>query len=156
MNIGLLADHSAFIDELAASYENEWAPYYGESGPGDAVADLASRCNRDRLPIGLVAIEGNRILGSVALDGDAATGLTPSVVGLLVAPEARGQGIARELIGAAERLARELGYDELFISTSILHGMLRRKGWQDKGDVNFLNDERGKVFVRKFETSKST
>ena len=67
MNTGLLADHSAFIDELAASYENEWAPYYGESGPGDAVADLASRCNRDRLPIGLVAIEGNRILGSVAL-----------------------------------------------------------------------------------------
>ena len=156
MNIGLLADHSAFIDELAASYENEWAPYYGESGPGDAVADLASRCNRDRLPIGLVATERDRILGSVALDGDAATGLTPSVVGLLVAPEARGQGIARELIGAAERLARELGYDELFISTSILHGMLRRKGWQDKGDVDFLNNERGRIFVRNLETSKST
>ena len=155
MHIALLADHPGFIDELAASYEAEWAPYYGNSGPGDARADLTSRCNRDGVPIGLVAIEGGRILGTLALDRDAATGLTPSVVGLLVMPEARRQGVAHELLQSVARLARELGYDELFISTSILHGMLRRQGWHEQGDVEFLDNERGKIFVRNLRTSKS-
>ncbi len=155
MHIALLADHTGSVDELAARYEAEWAPYYGDSGPGNARADLASRCNRDRLPIGLVAIEGDRILGSAALDRDAATGLTPSVVGLLVAPEARGRGIARALIEAAERLARDLRYDEVYFSTSILQSMLRRAGWQEKSDVRFLNDERGTVFARNLTTSES-
>ena len=155
MHIALLADHAGSVDELAARYEAEWAPYYGSSGPGDARADLTSRCNRDRLPVGLVAIEDDRILGTAALDRDTATGLTPSVVGLLVAPGARGQGVARALIDSAERLARELRYDQLFISTSILQGLLRREGWQEKGDIRFLNNERGTVFVRNLTTSES-
>lgn len=155
MHIALLADHAGRIDELAARYRAEWAPYYGDSGPGDARSDLASRCNRDRLPIGLVAIDGDRVAGTIALDRDAATGLTPSVVGLLVAPEARRQGIARSLIESAERLAHDLGYDQLFISTSILQDLLRRRGWQEKGDVEFLNNERGKVFVCNLATSES-
>ena len=155
MNIELLADHADLINELAASYEAEWAPYYGDDGPGDAPADLTSRCNRDQVPIGLVALEEGRVLGTLALDHDAATGLAPSIVGLLVLPEARGKGIARELLESAERLARELGYDELFISTFILHGMLRRQGWQEHGEVEFMGNERGKIFVRNLKMSKS-
>ena len=155
MNIELLTDHPEVIDELATSYETEWVAYYSDGGPGDARADLASRCNRDRAPIGLVALEESRVLGTIALDHDEATGLAPSVVGLLVVPEARGKGLARELLESAERLARELGYDELFISTSILHGMLRRQGWQEHGEVEFLNNERGKIFVRNLKMGKS-
>lgn len=156
MQIALLADHAHAIDELANRFETEWAPYYGENGAGDACADLRSRCNRDRLPLGLVAIEDDRILGTAALDRDATTGLTPSVVGLLVAPGSRRQGIAAALVETAERLARELGYDELFISTSILQSFLRRQGWREKGELDFLNDERGKVFVLDLGTSNST
>ena len=155
MRIALLADHAGYIEDLAARYETEWALYYGEAGPGDARRDLACRCNRDGLPIGLVAIESDRIVGTVALDRDAATGLTPSVTGLLVVPEARRQGVAGALIESAERLARELGYDQLFISTSLLRDLLQRRGWQEQGDVEFLNKERGKVFVRNLATSES-
>lgn len=155
LQIALLADHAGSVDELAERYEAEWAQYYGDGGPGDACSDLASRCNRDCLPVGLVAIEGDRILGTAALDLDAATGLTPSIVGLLVLPESRRQGIATALVASAERLARELRYDQLFISTSILQGLLRREGWQEKCDVKFLNKERGKVFVRNLTTRES-
>jgi GNAT superfamily N-acetyltransferase len=155
LRIALLADHAAQIDDLVARYRAEWAPYYGDAGPGDARRDLESRCNRDSLPIGLVAFDGDRVVGTVALDRDAATGLTPSVVGLLVAPEARRQGVAGSLIESAERLARELGYDQLFISTSVLQDPLRRRGWQEKGDVEFLNTESGKVFVRNLGASES-
>lgn len=155
MKIALLADHVRYIDELAERYRAEWAPYYGDSGPGDARRDLVSRCNRDRLPIGLVAIDSDRVVGTAALDRDAATGLTPSVVGLLVVPEARRHGIAAALIESAEGLARELGYDQLFISTSNLQDLLRRRSWQEKGDVEFLNKEKGKVFVRNLQASNS-
>lgn len=154
MNIVLLADHAGFIGTLAECFEQEWEPYYGGQGPGDALADLLSRCNRDRLPIGLVAIENDRVLGTATLDRDVTTGLAPSVVGLLVAREHRRRGVASALLEAAERLAADLGYDELFISTSVLGEPLQRKGWLERGDVEFLNNERGKVYLRDLTKSQ--
>ena len=147
-SVELLADHADCIDVLSGWFEREWAPYYGQHGPGDARADLAARCNRNRLPIGLVAILDDRVRGTAALDRDAATGLTPSFVGLLVAPNYRGRGVAGALLAAAESLARELGYRELFTSTSILGELLQRKGWQAQDEVQFLSGERGKVYRR--------
>jgi GNAT superfamily N-acetyltransferase len=154
-SVALLADHAGFIDCLVRWYEQEWQPYYGERGPGDARADLQSRCNRGRLPIGFVAIQDDRILGTAALDHDATTGRTPSVVGLLVGPDHRRRGVANEMIGFAERLARDLGYDELFMSTGILGELVRRRGWQELGDVQFLHDERGKVYMCPLTLSRS-
>ncbi len=147
LSVALLADHAGFVDRLARWYEREWAPYYGQHGPGDARADLVSRCNRKQLPIGFVALGDDRLLGTAALDRDATTGKTPSVVGLLVTPDYRQRGVARALLGFAEGLARELGYEELFMSTSVLGEHVRRRGWQQRGDVEFLDNERGKVYV---------
>ena len=147
-SIALLADHAGFIDVLVQWYEREWDPYYGEQGPGDARTDLESRCNRGRLPVGLVAIEDDRILGTAALDHDAATGKTPSVVGLLVAPEHRRKGVANRLLDFAECLAGDLGYEELFMSTTVLGELARRRGWQEQSDVEFLDSERGSLYVR--------
>jgi GNAT superfamily N-acetyltransferase len=69
-------------------------------------------------------------------------------VGLLVAKQYRRKGIARMLIDGAGRLTQALDYDELFMSTSILGEMLLREGWSDRGEVDFLNGERGRVYVR--------
>ena len=149
MKIALLIDHAGFIDTLAEWFEREWEPYYGAQGPGDARADLASRGNRDRLPIALVAIDNDELRGTASLDRDPNTGLVPSIVGLLVAKKHRRQGIASALLEAAERLVAELGYDEVFMSTSLLGELLQRKGWREQGDVEFLDGERGKVHVRK-------
>lgn len=147
-SVELLADHADSIDVLVDWFEQAWAPYYGEQGPGDARADLAARCNRNRLPIGLVAMHKDRLVGTAALDRDATTGLTLSVVGLLVAPDYRGRGIASALLGYAERLARQLGHNDLYMGTSVLQALLHREGWREYGDVAFLNNERGQVFVR--------
>lgn len=154
MEIVLLADHTGAIDTLAAWYAREWEPYYGALGPGDARGDLVSRCNRDRLPLGLVAIEGGSIHGTAALDRDGTTGLTPSVVGLLVARDQRRKGIASALVDAAGRMARDLGHDELFLSTSTLGEMLLRKGWKEIGEVDFLNNERGRLYLRSLTASQ--
>lgn len=156
MEIELLADHIGLVDTLVDWYRQEWEPYYGPRGPGNARADLVSRCKRDELPIGLVAIEGNSVCGTAALDRDATTGLTPSIVGLLVARDHRGKGIADALVDAAGRLALGLRYDELFMSTAVLGEMLVRKGWNERGEVEFLNNERGRVYVCSLTARRKT
>ena len=148
MNIQVLADHAEVIPTLIDWYRLEWEPYYGVHGPGDARADLESRCNHEGIPIGLVAIEGDQVYGTVALDLDVTTNLSPSVVGLLVGREHRRRGIATALLGSAEDLARQLGYTRLYISTTVLDDLLARMGWHALGQVEFLNAEQGSVYER--------
>ena len=148
MEIELLADHSDSIPMLAERYLSEWEPYYGADGPGDARVDLESRSNRDELPIGIVATEGGEVHGTAALDLDVATGLTPSVVGLLVVPSQRGRGVASALLKSAESLAKRLGYSRLYISTTILGDLLVQTGWYSLGEVEFVNEEQGSIYAR--------
>lgn len=148
MKIELLADHRDFIPALAEWYILEWGPFYGERGPGDALADLTSRSNRNEIPIGFVATGNGEIFGAAALDLDAATDLTPSVVGLLVAPSQRGHGIATALLESAESIAKGLGYSRIYVSTTILGGLLVRMGWYACGEVEFVNEERGQIFAK--------
>jgi len=152
MDIELLADHAESIPLLAEWYVSEWEPYYGPNGPGDARVDLESRCNRDEIPVGLVAIEDGVICGTAALDLDAATGLTPSVVGLLVARPQRGRGIATALLESAEALARRLGYSRLYISTNVLGDMLVRMQWREHGEVEFVDEQQGRIYTRDLVT----
>ncbi len=147
MNIELLADNKTLLPTLAAWYRREWKPYYGAAGPGNARADLESRCNRDSIPIGIVAKENNQPLGVAALDFDAATDLTPSIVGLLVADEFRRRGVASGLLSSATRLAGDLGYDHVYISTTVLGDHLLRTGWRWIGAAKFLDGEPGSIYV---------
>ncbi len=146
MNIAYLSDHRPEIPKLAAWYIAEWPPYYGAAGPGDAHADLMSRCNRNTMPVGLVAVEQQQVRATATLGLDVSTNLEPSIIGLLVGPQFRRQGLAAALITACEDLAQALGHRHIHISTSILGRSLQRHGWHPAGDVEFLNDEHGSIY----------
>ncbi len=148
MIIDFLTNHPDVISELANWYRAEWEPYYGTKGQGDARADLEARCCCDKLPIGLVAIEDHRVVATVAVGLDAATNLTPSIIGLLVKQNHRGRGIGTALIQSCTDVARQFGYERLYVSTSVLGNLLHQLGWQALGETKFLNDEQGSVFVR--------
>ena len=148
MHVDLLARHAETIPLLTDWYLREWEPYYGRHGPGDAKRDLESRCNYDRLPIGLIAIKDGEAVGTAALDLDSSTNLTPSVVGLVVRPGQRKKGVATALLVSAEETARHLGFDRLYISTTVLGDRLTRLGWQAGAQVKFINDEVGSVFAK--------
>lgn len=149
VKIEYLCDHPEAISILSNWYDSEWAPYYGISGPGDATADLMSRCNRTTLPIGLVALDGERVLGTAAAGLDVSTGLAPSIIGLLVGQEHRGQGIAASLIAACEQAAASLGHRRIYISTGVLGKFLAHAGWQAMGgEIEFLDHSRGSVFAK--------
>ena len=51
MNVELLANRMEVVPILSAWYQQEWPPYYGPEGPGDARADLLARCNLDKIRV---------------------------------------------------------------------------------------------------------
>lgn len=146
IDVRLLADVPEALQTLAAWYRAEWQPYYGEGGPGNAVADLNARCNSVSLPLGMVAMKDKSLLGTAALDVDAATNLCPSIVGLLVEEKSRRQGVATALLEHAVDMARNLGYRELYISTAVLDKCLERRGWKKIDDVVFHDGAKGAIY----------
>lgn len=140
-----LCENPSVIPELICWFEQEWAPWYGPGGEGDAGQDLESCSNTDVLPLCLVALgPDNRLIGTVALrttsvGSDVAPG--PWLTGLLVAEECRGQGVASALTAALEEEARRLGFEALYTSTDAADGIMRRRGWQPVGTSASLRGE---------------
>ena len=88
------------------------------------------------LPITFVAVEGERLLGTVGLwrcDLISRQDLYPWMAALYVAPEARGQGLAGKLQQHVIGYARAQGYTELFLS-SACRDFYERFGWQYIGE----------------------
>ncbi len=129
-----LADAPAAVPILTEWFIAEWGPYYGPDGPGDAETDLAACCNRDELPIAVVALDADQnILGTAALKPyslETHRHLSPWLAALLVAPEHRGKGIASALIAAIEDEARGRGLEALYSDTASGSTLLERRGWQ--------------------------
>lgn len=133
LRLAYLADHSQHQAELRRWFETEWADYYGPQGPGDAAADLAAFAQRERLPLGLIALHGNELCGIAALKGESIASrrqFTPWAAAGLVRADLRGQGIGAQLIAGLVLEARRLGYARLYCATATAHTLLRRGGWQ--------------------------
>lgn len=137
LRVELLADHPEAISILEAWFEREWTPYYGPDGPGDAQEDLRGCCNRDELPIGLVAMLDGKVCGTAALKAESVSThahLTPWLAALLVVPMFRHRGIGEHLIAAIEARASQLGFRWVYVGTGEGSGTpesaLRRRGWK--------------------------
>ena len=143
-----LADAPEAVPRLARWFVEEWGPYYGPDGPGVAEDDLLSCCNRDEIPIALVAIdaEGNAI-GTAALKSESVgsePGQGPWLAAFLVGKDHRGNGVGTALVAAIEKKAGRLGFPTIYTSTDAAEGIYRRRGWQALNQVSSL---RGPITV---------
>ena len=136
LKVELLTDHPEVLPSIREWFEREWAPYYGPEGPGDAAKDLQESCNREKLPIALVAILGGEVIGTAALKTESVSThkhLTPWLAALLVSPEFRRRGVAERLIATIENKAQELGFHAIYVGTGEGSGTpessLRKRGW---------------------------
>jgi GNAT superfamily N-acetyltransferase len=137
LHVELLVDNPEALPILKEWFEREWEPYYGSDGSGDANKDLRDSCNRDELPIAMVAILGGEICGTAALKVESVSThkhLTPWLAALLVLPEFRRRGVAERLIAAVEEKAKQLGFRHIYVGTSEGSGTpesaLRKRGWK--------------------------
>lgn len=134
-----LIDAPEATSVLAGWFREEWAPWYGPEGPGDAEDDLAACASRDALPICLVALgpEGE-VLGTAALRPDSlgremAPG--PWLAALLVGRPYRRRGVGTALVAAIEAEAERLGFPAVYTSTDAAEGLMRRRGWEPLGQT---------------------
>jgi GNAT superfamily N-acetyltransferase len=119
----------AFAEEIASLYPG-WHPGIGPSADPDEFAHARGRF--------LVAYQGDRALGCGGVKRlDEATG---EVKRLYVVPDARGEGVARQLLRALEDAAEELGLHTVRLDTGARQpealALFRSAGYREIPDYN--------------------
>ncbi|WP_367025857.1 GNAT family N-acetyltransferase [Methylococcus sp. ANG] len=135
MNIEYLADHKELIPTLARWFYEEWAYLHPERTYADVEHLITERAQTNKIPVALVAFEGNELLGTVCLkvhDMDTRLDLTPWLAGLYIAAPRRKQGIGATLVSAIEKKAHELGVKTLYLYTPESETFYARHGWHVK------------------------
>lgn len=132
MDVRYLADHPELVSTLGDWFHQEWGHIVPWGTPQGFAERFRSQLNRDALPVALVALDGGTLLGTASLrvsDMEERPERTPWLGGVYVRPEARGRGVGEALVRAVERLAREMGFREMFLFTTDREEFYRRLGW---------------------------
>lgn len=128
-----LADARELVVPLAPMFIEEWEPYYGRQGPGDAESDLNDCCNRDEIPLALVAVNSDgEILGTASLKAksiETHRHLSPWLAAMFVVERFRGRGVNAALVQAIEENAIRLGYDHIYVGARGMTSNMRETGW---------------------------
>lgn len=97
----------------------------------DALFDINSFCNRDKLPICLVAMKRGLFVGSVVLRQKSGSHhhLGPWVTSLFVIREERRKGIGTKLIEAVENLSANLGFSKIYSRSATAVDFFRKIDW---------------------------
>ena len=152
-----LCDAPEAAATLARWFVEEWAPWYGPDGPGDADGDLAECRSRDALPLCLVALDrDDAVLGTVALKSESVgseLGVGPWLAAFLVGPDNRRHGIGTALVAALEDEARRLGFARIYTSSDAAGGLLTRRGWEPMARTESLRGPLT-VFCRNLGTDR--
>jgi amino-acid N-acetyltransferase len=81
----------------------------------------------DALSLGVVGRDGARVVAASAIERYGPSGLLRSVV---VADDMRGTGLGRQIVAAAEQLAREAGIGDLYLLTETAADWFPRLGYE--------------------------
>nr|WP_321463138.1 GNAT family N-acetyltransferase [uncultured Cohaesibacter sp.] len=143
------------IPVIAQWFCYQWPDWYGNSGPGDALADLASWAENGGLPLACVALTGQgEPMGIAALKetGQGAEhGVGPFLSAFYVPPAYRRQGIGLSLIHAIEEAARDLSLPAIYAATDGARSLLQKAGWREMGLTSF--SERGELHLLQMDLS---
>lgn len=121
ITIALLADHERLIAPLGEMCWREWGRAPEPDNVEWWIATTAREAGRDQLPVTWVAIgAAGDALGRVGLgefDIDERRDRSPWVLGMIVRPDRRGNGIGRRLLAELECGARVRGYTQVWVAT---------------------------------------
>jgi N-acetylglutamate synthase-like GNAT family acetyltransferase len=132
MRIEYLSDHPQALAKLAEWQHAEW----GNLRPGDTLEKrmvrLAGMSKRDAIPLTVVALEDNEILGSASLiehDMETRMELAPWLAGVFVGEPYRRRGIGAELVRRIMEEARRLKVPLLYLYTVQSEKFYAALGW---------------------------
>ncbi len=150
LTIDYLKHHPQHAATIARWIYDEWCSREGMTFE-DVLQRTLGCANDDRIPLTLVAIDGDACVGTVSLfvtDLGARPDLTPWLAALYVAPERRNQGVGSALIEALLDIARRLGVTRLYLHTETAAPFYARRGWQFLLHATNDRDEPTEVFVK--------
>jgi len=132
MIIGHLEDYSAYREIVATWIYDEFIKGIKHDVSYERILSGVSISSKNGLPVRLVAIEGDRCVGTVTLTRNDLRhrDYTPWLAALYVDEAHRGKKIAERLIDRVKDVCLELGYDELYLRTEKAGGYYRKRGWQ--------------------------
>ncbi len=141
MKLDYLANHTGAIATIAKWYVDEWGHLPGVSSMAQAEDNLRAYLNTDKIPLMIIAKEGDEILGAAQLkyrEMDIYPEKEHWLGGVYVAKEHRGKGIAEKIILEIIRQAQRLGVHTLHLQTeNLTGGLYRRMGWRPVEQVHF-------------------
>jgi N-acetylglutamate synthase-like GNAT family acetyltransferase len=141
MTIEYFADHPEALPTLAEWLQAEW----GHTRPGSTeeqrLARLQSWSNRDRIPLGVVALEHGEVLGSAGLiahDMETRMDLSPWLAAVFVGEQYRRRGIGAQLVRRIMAEAAKLKIPLLYLYTVHSEKFYAALGWAFAERTSYL------------------
>lgn len=129
-----LADRPEAIETVAKWYYREWGYLREVSSVRKTKKILKKFLNRDRIPLIILAVERDEVVGAVQLkyyEMDIYPNKEHWIGGVYVSKNHRNRKIAEKLLKKAEEAARSFQIDTLYLQTQKLDGGLyKRLGWK--------------------------
>lgn len=153
ISIRFLADHPETISTLVKWFRAQWPDYFAAMSDEEMEQDFLEDAARDRIPIRLVALEANELVGTIVLrenGNDLLREFQPELGGLFVSEPQRGRGIGTALIQAGMQVARDQGYEVVFATTTAAAGILERLGWES---VQWVDQQDGPARLYRYNRS---
>jgi GNAT superfamily N-acetyltransferase len=140
MNFIFLGEKPEFVPLIAAWYFEEWGHQSGDSLE-KTKERVSGMLNQDKLPLHILAMEGNEVLGVAQLKYREMT-IYPEkkhwLGGVYVAPSARGRGVGTKLVTKALELAKAFGVSTLYLQTEQLDGgIYSALGWNPIEETDY-------------------
>jgi predicted N-acetyltransferase YhbS len=132
MEIEYLADHADVIPTLTQWIFDEWSYFHPERTRLDVERLILEGCNKEKMPISLVAMDRGEVVGWATLkvnDFKARPDLSPWLGGLYVNKSQRNVGVGAKLVQEIEGLAGRMGVRRLFLVTDAAENFYSRLGW---------------------------
>ena len=153
MRIESIADHLDLVETIGRWHWAEWGHVDPQGSLESWTDGLRQRTLRDRVPTTYVALENERLLGSVTLvenDMETRRDLSPWLAGLFVWPEFRRKGVGTTLVAHAVRAASHMGVPTLYLYTASAQALYAGLGWTTVADEFY---EGSKVVVMERSTA---
>lgn len=134
VHIAPLTEFADWIPDIAQWLHAEWRDLYpGGYTPADVAAALRGRLQTHQIPLAMVAVAGETVVGIISLkvsDMDTRPELTPWLAGLYVVPAHRGLGIGTRLVQAMLAKAEALQVETLYLYTPGAEPFYTALGWR--------------------------
>ena len=145
MDFIFLADRQQAIPTIAAWYFDQWGHIVEGKSVRRITSELQKYLNRDKIPLMVLAIQGDEMLGVAELKYREMV-IYPDkehwIGGVFIPSNHRGKGVATGMVNKVTEIAKSLGVVTLHLQIEKLDGGLyARLGWKGSEQVNYSGVE---------------